>query len=73
MARQAKRTEPHSSWRPFKPKEIVKLLRDALKAGDEEVDRRTNQVNRGNWPNVWLVAGLQRILQQLHHVGRLER
>jgi integrase len=37
VARHAKRTEPQSSWRPFEPADVVKLLREAVKGKDEEL------------------------------------
>lgn len=38
VARQAKRTEPRSSWQPFKPADVLKLLKEATKEDDELAD-----------------------------------
>jgi integrase len=46
VARQAKRTEPRSSWQPFKPADVVKLLSDAVKAKDEEL---ADLIRLGMW------------------------
>jgi integrase len=46
VARQAKRTEPRSSWRPFKPKEVVTLLNAAVKSGDDEL---ADLIRLGMW------------------------
>lgn len=46
VARQAKRTEPRSSWRPFKPGEVVKLLNAAVKLGDDEL---ADLIRLGMW------------------------
>jgi integrase len=46
VARQAKRTEPRSSWRPFKPGDVVKLLNAAVKSGDEEL---ADLIRLGMW------------------------
>lgn len=39
-------TEPRSSWLPFKPAEVVKLLADAVKSGDGEL---ADLIRLGMW------------------------
>ena len=46
VARQAKRTEPRSSWLPLKPADVVKLLSDAVKSGDGEL---ADLIRLGMW------------------------